>query len=262
MEEEITSGRTTIYCADGTVTERAFAPAELMRCIKARDALRAKLARPRLYLPSRGLSARGLLAFAKKSHKPEIPLPPLDVAAAEAIATRDWDRYLGLFDSHQRMFPFLTVHAGLTREEYWAALALVWTTAEWGGEFGRLWDWLFLHNRDHSGALAMMDRGERKAWDALPDEFTVYRGQQRKNDVGISWSLSRERASWFATNYRPRFTDKWRKGPGVLLVATVEKSDALAYLNSRDEEEVLIPVGKVRGIRYERPNNAEAELAA
>lgn len=194
--------------------------------------------------------AATLIAFAKARCDPEFPSPPLDAHADEALAERDYARYLGLFGSHERVFPFLSIHTRLTDDEYWRALGSVWINSEWSHEFRPLWDWLFLSNRNRAGSVAMMDAAERERWDELPNEFRVYRGQQRRRDpIGYSWTLSHERAVWFANVGRPRFTDAWLRGPGLVLSGLVCKSDALAYLNGRTEEEILIPVGKVRSIR-------------
>lgn len=44
-----------------------------------------------------------------------------------------------------------------------------------------------------------MTARERKVFDRLPREFTVYRGFQGGNRHGCSWSLSREAAEMFTT---------------------------------------------------------------
>ena len=59
---------------------------------------------------------------------------------------------------------------------------------------------------------------------------TVYRGigtESREN--GISWTLDKEKATWFAR----RFSE------GYVIQGTVEKKDILAFFNDRKEKEVI-----------------------
>jgi 3-methyladenine DNA glycosylase Tag len=80
-----------------------------------------------------------------------------------------------------------------------------------------------------------MDANDRKAFKRLPDEITIYRGILEGHTVnGLSWSLDRDKASWFAK----RFTHY--NLPHVLLTARAKKSDAHALLLGRKEDEIVI----------------------
>lgn len=77
-----------------------------------------------------------------------------------------------------------------------------------------------------------MDAEELAYYNSLPDEFTVYRGIGSKtNKKGISYTLSLEKAEWFANRFQQ---------DGYVLTGTAKKKDVLAYLNGREEQTILI----------------------
>jgi hypothetical protein len=80
----------------------------------------------------------------------------------------------------------------------------------------------------------LMDAEERLAFQALPDQITIYRGCGPHNKHGLSWSLSREVAAGFPFNYR------YRTDPAILLTATINKNIAAALKLGRDEQEIVI----------------------
>ena len=74
----------------------------------------------------------------------------------------------------------------------------------------------------------------------MPDPVTIYRGAQGENEddayLGAlyrpSWTLSRERAEWFANRW-----DHW--DTGVVACATVPRNSIMFYSNAREEQEVI-----------------------
>ena len=67
-----------------------------------------------------------------------------------------------------------------------------------------------------------MSPEERDVLKGLPQEFTLYRGVgQNGNSTGLSWTLSREKAVFFAQRFRG----------DQLLTATAKRDDVHAYLN-------------------------------
>ena len=79
-----------------------------------------------------------------------------------------------------------------------------------------------------------MEQEERKALAALPDRLTIYRGVHIKKGTlrGLSWTLDRERAEWFA--------NRWAKRRPYLVEAEVLKSDVRAYFLDRNEAEIIV----------------------
>jgi len=79
-----------------------------------------------------------------------------------------------------------------------------------------------------------MEQEERKALAALPDRLTIYRGVHIKKGTlrGLSWTLDRERAEWFA--------NRWAKRRPYLVQAQVLKSDVRAHFLDRGEAEIVV----------------------
>lgn len=83
-----------------------------------------------------------------------------------------------------------------------------------------------------SSKSALMDEDELSVFQQLPENVTVYRGVTSVNakDLKVfSWTLSLERARWFAA----RFDDSVQK----VFQATLPRDGVLAYFS--DEEEII-----------------------
>ncbi len=75
----------------------------------------------------------------------------------------------------------------------------------------------------------------------------IYRGQREHDDIGISWTLDKNRASWFADRfYFPKSyaeevgDDSLYRGNPTLLSGWIKGKDVASYFNCRGENEVLI----------------------
>jgi hypothetical protein len=110
-------------------------------------------------------------------------------------------------------------------EKFRDLLTWVWPDAE-PDDTQRQWVRLFNQAYKHGGRVEDEDA-------PLPpgDPLTVYRGQHKKNALGLAWSLDRKVANLFA---RRMNTGK----KGYIVTATVKRDDVLAYLNGRKEQEV------------------------
>ena len=81
----------------------------------------------------------------------------------------------------------------------------------------------------------LMHEDDLEVYNNLPDIVTVYRGVTSNNLDGVealSWSLSPEKAEWFAT----RFSSI----KGRVYSATIHKNDIFAYFGQRGEQEVIV----------------------
>lgn len=107
------------------------------------------------------------------------------------------------------------------------ALAEAWQSAEYPGT-AHLGLWR---------AIAADERIEDGEPMPAGDPLVVYRGQGNGEPVGISWTLDRETAAWFARNL-PRLGP--RPDGGLVLVGRVRRDRVLAYLTSRGEREVIV----------------------
>lgn len=88
----------------------------------------------------------------------------------------------------------------------------------------------------------LMDEEELRQYRALEDTVTVYRGvtpYNRRNVKGLSWTLDRERAEWFAH----RFGED-----GTVYTAQISKEYIFAIFNGRNEAEVVVDPKKLENV--------------
>ena len=123
--------------------------------------------------------------------------------------------------------------------------------AELLGEYWELCDNLF--NYRHMAHIAFLTAEKYKdrvmtkeAYDlyqSLPEKVTIYRGmtvkesRQRKYSFGISWTLDRKVAEFFAYEYIRNFATQ--NEPKTVLEAIVDKKDIVAVFLRREESEVI-----------------------
>lgn len=81
----------------------------------------------------------------------------------------------------------------------------------------------------------LMQKKDLEIFEALPEEFEVYRGVSvGRNPRGLSWTRNLKKAQWFAH----RFDGGGKKG--YIQKALIKKENALAYFNTRNEDEVVV----------------------
>jgi hypothetical protein len=128
---------------------------------------------------------------------------------------------------------------------YWEILSIIWTQQE------QLWpnrEWfLQLFQSQRPEREHLMSADEHGTLAQLPDEFPIYRGFIGKRGEGLSWSLSREKAEWFAR----RFSLITQLGKPQLMVGVVNKRDVLAYFDAREEQEIVVDPANVRSMEVE-----------
>lgn len=148
-----------------------------------------------------------------------------------------WYTYVFMHERPYRLETFTDIAHELSDEEYWEIAGGVWTDTE------NLWqnysEWHDVLDSDRAGREMMMDEDERVALAALPDEFTIYRGFKHPLEhgqvCGLSWTLDRERAVWFASRWLDDLVDE----PAVA-TARVKKSDVIAHFLGRGEQEIVV----------------------
>lgn len=87
----------------------------------------------------------------------------------------------------------------------------------------------------------LMTARDYKYYCTLPSEFDVYRGVSvGRNPKGISWTRNFSTAHWFAHRYDTSTEF------GYVQCAHIKKSRALAYFNTRGEDEVVV---STRGLK-------------
>ena len=83
----------------------------------------------------------------------------------------------------------------------------------------------------------IMSAEDVAALEELPARLTIYRGcstsEAQGGAFGLSWTLSRAVAEWFAWRYDA--ADRGR----VVLCTTIDRADVLAYFRTRGEDEII-----------------------
>jgi len=90
--------------------------------------------------------------------------------------------------------------------------------------------------------LLSMSEDERKLYDSLPNYLTVYRGmtqlEAHSGDYGFSWSLSKEKAEYFAYTYGRNYSTAHM--PKTVVARNILKREIMTINSSRNEHEVLV----------------------
>lgn len=159
-------------------------------------------------------------------------------ALEQAMAEKRWESAVFLHERPHRahaLWKIAVEHgAEISNEDYWGLVGAVWVDSEniWQNE--EEWEYLFASERP--GREHMMDEEEQAALAALPDTLTVYRGCTAElNEDGLSWTLDRNRAVWFAK----RFAGV-HEGEPVVHVGEVSKSQVIAHFLGRNESEIVV----------------------
>ena len=148
----------------------------------------------------------------------------------KAIDSQNWKQYVWLHERPYRVDAFKEIQELLEDSEYWHLLGQIWTDTENG--WANLEDWKKLFSSRRPKRSYLMDWDEQMALDSLADRVTIYRGCQKGlNENGISWTLKRDKAEWFATRFGK---------DGKVLEMRINKSRILAVFTGRNEFEVVI----------------------
>ncbi|MEI8270586.1 MAG: hypothetical protein WCG45_04400 [bacterium] len=91
----------------------------------------------------------------------------------------------------------------------------------------------------------MMKKEDKKLYDNLPNEVKVFRGHQKYNKMGYSWSLSHFKAKWFSERFCV-------EDAPIVTEGVINKKDILAVLKSRGEFEILCDPMKIKKERFKK----------
>ncbi len=147
----------------------------------------------------------------------------------------NWSLYIWMHERPHRLPTLLEKQDRMSDEQFAELLGSVWTDTEnvWQNfeEWQDAWQQV-----SHMQMLShTMDEDERELLTQLPDEVAVYRGHQKCNADGISWTLNPWRANWFST----RFASPNKK-VGDVSRGIVRKQDILALFLGRSESEIVV----------------------
>jgi hypothetical protein len=132
-----------------------------------------------------------------------------------------------------RIFHSEVLEWDISKQDFWWLFKDVWLDSENIFENRILWHSLLKTHRDEP--QLMMNEDERETLESMPDKLTIYRGGI--DDKGFSWTLNKDTAKWFAKRW-----DKHNYYPisvPSVFEKEINKVDVLAYLDDRNEEEIL-----------------------
>lgn len=132
-----------------------------------------------------------------------------------------------------RIFHSEVLEWDISKQDFWWLFKDVWLDSENIFENKILWHSLLKTHRDEP--QLMMNEDERETLESMPDKLTIYRGGI--DDKGFSWTLNKDTAKWFAKRW-----DKHNYYPisvPSVFEKEINKVDVLAYLDDRNEEEIL-----------------------
>jgi hypothetical protein len=163
------------------------------------------------------------------------------VAAAEQKG--EWGKYLALHEKPYRVEAFHHVKNKLGAFEYWELLSEVWVSLENVWQYQQVLKQLIfdpvpkdlLVSRHH-----MMSLDEQFVFNGLSGQIRIFRGCLKHNKKGLSWTLDREKAIWFANRFA-------KHAQPLLVSGYVDADKIAAYLDCRGEKEVILNPNHVEG---------------
>lgn len=154
-------------------------------------------------------------------------------AVDDAYKNKNWNSYIYLHERPYRLDAFMDVADEMTDDEYWETLGSIWVDSENIWQSRDVWSEMLESDRPNRNKIMTAD--EIADFEKLPDEITVYRGHIKgKNEDGLSWTTSEEKARWFANRLATGDDE-----PDVAS-GTVKKSDVVAYFTRRGESEIVV----------------------
>ncbi len=80
--------------------------------------------------------------------------------------------------------------------------------------------------------MYLMSKREYKIFSELPEQVTIYRGSSSQYKYGLSWTLDKKVAFWYA--------EKYENQGSCVYECIVDKNDLLCYFETRNEAEIII----------------------
>lgn len=154
----------------------------------------------------------------------------------KVILEKNYKIYVWLHERPYRLTAFEEISNKLTDVDYWKLLSSIWTDTE--NSYADYKKWRSLFSSKRSSKHYLMNEGEDQLLRSLSEEVVIYRGCQKNlNENGLSWSLNKSTAEFFAN----RFNQK-----GIILEKKISKKDIIAVFTGRGEAEVIFNDTSIR----------------
>jgi hypothetical protein len=149
-----------------------------------------------------------------------------------ALAQGEWARYIFLHERPHRFNALRDIWEEIPRARKKAELFIeVWTDSENLWQVRDVWEQM-IYDLDVDDFHNAMDEESKEALEAMRFPLQVYRGGDPAYEQGLSYTLDRQRAEWFASRFGQ---------DGELFLTTVEDADQiLFYYDGRGEAEVVL----------------------
>ena len=138
-----------------------------------------------------------------------------------------------LIDKNWRLTALKFSKDYMSLKDFSETLANAWIMAENPNDDVNVNITTLIHWFKQANKHILMDDEDYAIWSDLPDELTLYRGISRlHNPKGLSWTRNIKTAEWFK--------NRFESSDCYMLKAVVKKEDMICYLNSRDEDEIVV----------------------
>jgi len=150
----------------------------------------------------------------------------------KALEEKEWNRAIWLHERPYRFEALESIWSRITRDRTKAELFMeVWTDSENLWQVRDIWEDM-AREIDIEHFHAAMSDDDQEVLDSLSFPLEVYRGGDPAYEQGLSYSLDRGKAEWFAARYGE---------DGELFTTTLESvDDVLFYYGDRGESEIVI----------------------
>jgi hypothetical protein len=134
---------------------------------------------------------------------------------------------------------FLSIKPLLKGSKYWYALRHTYIHSD--DLYNYRFDIREAFSCEEPNRDKIMYARERKYLEKLPQKITIYRGmtleEKESGCFGISWTLKKKTAEFFANRYWRNFATKGKKK--VVHSITIDKNEVIAYFAVRSEYEII-----------------------
>jgi hypothetical protein len=157
-------------------------------------------------------------------------------ALERARVEKRYERIVTLHEKPYQIDALLEVEPFILRNaRWWKLVRRVWQQSDNIHQKLDEWRSIWIEGRPDIGHV--MDHDERARLRTMPRTFTVWRGSAYGDYAqnGLSWTLSKEQAVWFAN----RFAD--HQGRPMLAEGVVDRDRVLALFDGGEQEVVLDP---------------------
>jgi len=143
-----------------------------------------------------------------------------------------------LAEDEDPMKRLLTHTHNLSDCDFWKYIGEFYMRSSGSIDVLQLLKLIFSSKRQNKDCLMTLE--EKQYLDSLPDEIEIHRGmsvkESKNKNYGMSWSLSKKIAEFFAYEYYQTIASG---KPMTVVTIKIPKNEAIAYLNRREEEEIL-----------------------